>query len=400
MFGVTPVLVFLGPSAPPEDVARYLPEAELRPPVARGDLYAARLMRYSVFVIIDGVFHQDQAIPPREVVDVLEDGARVIGAASMGALRACVCWPAGAQGLGQIYRMFRHGLIGSEDEVAAVFNPARPFPALNEPLANIRLAARRARRAGLVTPCEERALVAAAQALPFADRSWSAVTAATGIALPADWRASQDAKRHDVASALKWVARRCAEDAGWASCPRRTRGTFGVLDPPARQGNLTLPRNESPAVESAFAAWMLLSGRANRYLDGAALDHIAALHSVPAEWWSPDGWETSNGDLGGVAAELREAAEARNEYEAEYLRFLAAQARLAGTSSFPPPATSPTATRDRVAIEHRFDNWAQLCASLATENVEMLRLLTDALATPPAGQSPGARVGDVDESNA
>lgn len=392
---MTPVLVFLGPSAPPGDVARLLPGAEVRPPVARGDLYAARLMRYSVFVIIDGVFHQDQAIPPREVVDVLQDGARVIGAASMGALRACDCWPAGAQGLGQIYRLFRLGVIGSEDEVAAVFNPARPFPALNEPLANIRLAARRARRARLITTDEEAALVTAAKALPFESRTWRAVQEASGVELPKDWRATQDAKRQDVATALTWVARRCAEDPPWADCPRQTHDTFGVLDPPPRQGRLVLPWEGDPG--AAFAAWMLLSGRANRYLPGRALDHLACAPPLPARWWAPDAWNGTVGPLRLVADTLRESAKAKNEYDAEVLRFAAVHDRLTRAVGSAPDLAAAARARHRVAIAHRFTDWATLCRSLSSETVEKLKHLTDGQVTLPDAGRAGAWCGVVNE---
>ncbi|MEM9778753.1 MAG: hypothetical protein AAF813_02465, partial [Pseudomonadota bacterium] len=67
-------VVYLGPSARPEAVLRHLPDAVLRPPIKRGDLHRDRLLRFSVFVVIDGVFAQEEALSPREVVDVIADG--------------------------------------------------------------------------------------------------------------------------------------------------------------------------------------------------------------------------------------------------------------------------------------------------------------------------------------
>src|SRR5690242_15969608 len=85
--GIPPV-VYVGPTLAEQEVSEALPGAEIRPPVRRGDLYRDRMLRYSVFVVIDGVFNQQEALPLREIIDVLGDGAWVVGASSMGALRA------------------------------------------------------------------------------------------------------------------------------------------------------------------------------------------------------------------------------------------------------------------------------------------------------------------------
>jgi len=79
-------------------------------------------------VIIDGVFHQEPAVPPREILDVLEDGAVIVGASSMGALRAAECWPAGMRGVGTIYRLYRRGALKSDDEVIGVLYVMSAIP--------------------------------------------------------------------------------------------------------------------------------------------------------------------------------------------------------------------------------------------------------------------------------
>src|SRR4051794_35601061 len=111
-------VVFLGPTCPAEDVLSILPDAMVVPPVRRGDLYRYRILKHSLFVVIDGVFCTAPAVSPREVVDVLADGATVIGASSMGAIRAADCAPAGAIGIGEVYGLYRRRILSSEDEVA------------------------------------------------------------------------------------------------------------------------------------------------------------------------------------------------------------------------------------------------------------------------------------------
>src|SRR5688572_24185459 len=98
-----PLIAFVGSTISRAEAGRLCPGLDLRPPARRDDLYRAREGGAWGFLLIDGVFMQDDAVSPREVVDVLDDGALVVGAASMGALRAADCWPAGARGIGLIY---------------------------------------------------------------------------------------------------------------------------------------------------------------------------------------------------------------------------------------------------------------------------------------------------------
>ena len=65
---------------------RSLPTVAHAPPVKRGDLTAVD--EYEVIVILDGEFGQHDSVSPKEILAVLEKGKTVIGAASMGALRA------------------------------------------------------------------------------------------------------------------------------------------------------------------------------------------------------------------------------------------------------------------------------------------------------------------------
>jgi len=386
-----PVLVFLGPSAPESDVREVLPNAEIRPPVQRGDLHAARLLRYSVFIIIDGVFFQNDAISPREVVDVLEDGARVIGASSMGALRACDCWPAGAKGIGRIYRIFRRGIIGSEDEVAAVLNPLSGFPALNEPLANIRIAARAARRQGVISAASEVDIVAAAQAMPYAERSWASVLARSGCETSADWFARCDAKRRDARDACAYVARHIRSDPDWAERPRRSRSTFGVLAQP-RSGRALdhqapiLPAESAPG----FTLWTLLTGRANRYLRGpSAFEILQGLTgSVPKRWWvAPMAFDPPDvgQEIGRIHRELSSCADDLGELEAEQFRYLAFVRAASDLGEDPPAPEELSRAKARVAIGHRFANWSALSQSQSPEIVEMMKELIQSSARARGG---------------
>lgn len=130
-------VIFTGPSLSHDDAKKILGEAECSPPVKRGDVLTAFEKGARIIGIIDGVFHQDVAVSPREILGVLRKGCVVVGGSSMGALRAVELDGFGMIGVGEIYRMYKSGEIDSDDEIAVVFNPVT-FEPLSEPLVNIR----------------------------------------------------------------------------------------------------------------------------------------------------------------------------------------------------------------------------------------------------------------------
>ena len=147
----------------------------MRPPARRDDLYRAREQGAWGFLVIDGVFMQDDAVSPREVVDVLEDGALVLGAASLGALRAADCWPAGARGIGLIYRLYRRGVLESDEDVAVAVSADGSDAAVSLPLVNVRYAMARAVRSGALDRPTARQIVSAAASIYYPERTWRQV---------------------------------------------------------------------------------------------------------------------------------------------------------------------------------------------------------------------------------
>jgi len=110
----------------------------------------------------------------REILSALSRGVRVIGASSMGALRAAELDTLGMEGVGLVYRLYKEGTLVSDDEVALIYDPESFFP-LSEPLVNIRCTLRKARESGIVTADEEKEFLASARSLYFPDRTYSLV---------------------------------------------------------------------------------------------------------------------------------------------------------------------------------------------------------------------------------
>jgi len=130
------IVVFLGPSLCRARAEEIL-QAEWRPPARRGDVYRAAQEGARIIVLIDGVFFQDSSVAHKEVIYALDAGSRVLGASSMGALRASELDVYGMEGVGLIYQAYKNGRLVSDDEVALTFDPFA-FEPRSEPLVNIR----------------------------------------------------------------------------------------------------------------------------------------------------------------------------------------------------------------------------------------------------------------------
>ena len=206
------IIVFLGPSLD-RDAAEVILQADYRPPAKRGDLLRAAEDGAAVIGLIDGVFHQESAVAHREILAALRKGVRVIGASSMGALRAAEMDTLGMVGIGKVYRMYKTGELNSDDEVALVFDPVSGY-SLSEPLVNIRFTLRKARECGVISGKEHDALLTAARSVFYPQRTYARIAAAAGTAGAGTqerflaWVGENacDRKRLDAIEALEYIA--------------------------------------------------------------------------------------------------------------------------------------------------------------------------------------------------
>jgi hypothetical protein len=166
------VHVFVGPTLAAQDVAAAAPGATIHPPVAHGDLLRLDLGPGDTAVIVDGYFHHVASVRHKEILWLLAKRVRVIGCASMGALRAAELAPYGMVGNGVVFEMYRDGTIDADDEVAVPHTEDLDYRKLGVPLVNVRHAVAAAQRAGVLADAEAAAVVAAGQALHYTGRSW------------------------------------------------------------------------------------------------------------------------------------------------------------------------------------------------------------------------------------
>ncbi len=114
-------IIFLGPSLSREK-ARKILDADYRPPAKKGDLLQLILKEIDIVGLVDGYFLQDYPPTPIEVYNLVRKrNVKVFGSSSLGALRAVELGKYGMIGIGKIFRLFRDGILESDDEVAVTF---------------------------------------------------------------------------------------------------------------------------------------------------------------------------------------------------------------------------------------------------------------------------------------
>ena len=223
-------LVFVGPTLPAAEVAALLPAAELHPPVAVLDvlrlLHVRRRRLPARLAIIDGYFERMAAVWHKELLLALEHGVEVWGAASMGALRAAELAPHGMRGVGAIYRGFASGRLRADAEVAVAHLPGEwGYQPVSVALVDVRDAVARARAARVVTAAGAAALVAAATATFYGDRTWASLATALPVAARprfAAWLAATrpGRKADDARELLRALARTPPVSVPGAAVPR------------------------------------------------------------------------------------------------------------------------------------------------------------------------------------
>jgi hypothetical protein len=209
-------IVFAGPTLPAAEVTALLPGAQVRPPVRHGDLLSLDLTAGDRVLIIDGLFLQTASVRHREILYLLQRGITVAGSSSMGALRAAELRRFGMRGFGEVFRLYRDGVIDADDEVAVVHGTAEDgYRGYSDPLVSIRIALRGAVAAGVIGEPDALAMLDLARAMPFRARSFRGLDRAArgrvaGAPAFAAWRAGRDtdAKAADARLMLAAAASR------------------------------------------------------------------------------------------------------------------------------------------------------------------------------------------------
>lgn len=157
-------------------------ELTIMPPIKKGDLND--LNTDSPVLIVDGVFAQSLAITPKECFSYINSGRILMGASSMGAIRAAELWKYGMIGIGNIYNMYRMGQLQSDADVAVSYGimEDQNVKELTYSVAHIAAVLLHIENIGYIGPSTSFKLIQTARKIYFADRyemtllkSWKAV---------------------------------------------------------------------------------------------------------------------------------------------------------------------------------------------------------------------------------
>jgi hypothetical protein len=201
-------LVFTGPSTHGVDLGRW-PGIDFRPPAVCGDILAAVREGRRRIGLIDGVFRDAPSVWHKEILHALSRGVAVLGAASMGALRAAECAAFGMQGVGGIFEDYAAGRRTADADVALAYGPAGlDYAPLSLPLVDAEATVAELRRRRLLPAKDCAAMARAAADMHFSLRSFEAMAREAGLApAVADILASAavNRKREDAQALLDLI---------------------------------------------------------------------------------------------------------------------------------------------------------------------------------------------------
>lgn len=172
----TDVVVFAGPTLARDSEEEALRDltarVDVRPPARRGDVLTAVGDGAGTMVILDGYYYTVPSVTHKEILYALDCGVRVIGAASLGALRAAELEAFGMIGVGSVFEAYRDGTLDGDDEVALLHGPAEAdYLPLTVALVEVRHALERLVEEEVVSPEAAERLVAELEAVGFVERT-------------------------------------------------------------------------------------------------------------------------------------------------------------------------------------------------------------------------------------
>ena len=176
--------IFIGPTLSVEEAQSHL-DAVYLPPVKYGDVYRiTQLYQPQVIAIIDGYFNQVPAVWHKEILWAMSRGASVLGASSMGALRAAELEPLGMIGLGKIFEGYQKSILPpyvdeifeDDDEVAVTHAPAElGYETLSEAMVNIRFTLAKAQQQKIIDLQSRNILIRIAKELFYPQRNFQLI---------------------------------------------------------------------------------------------------------------------------------------------------------------------------------------------------------------------------------
>ena len=178
-------IVYLGPTLNREEASKIL-DADYRDPAKKGDFlrlsHTSEEKKYVGF--IDGVFLHDYPPSPIEVYHLAtRKNIELIGASSLGALRAVELEKFGMKGIGKIFQLFKNGILNADDEIAVTFVRDKNI-LQSEALIDIRFNLFLAYKKGIITKQTKKRFVKIAKNIYFPFRNYEDIVKLTEEQFP------------------------------------------------------------------------------------------------------------------------------------------------------------------------------------------------------------------------
>lgn len=184
--------IFIGPTGRGLDLSGLT----VLPPAQQGDIATEVLKGRDTLILIDGYFTQHLAPWHKEILFAIENGCRVIGAGSLGALRAVECKRYGMEAVGVIAKWYENYTCLDDSEVALAHSCAEDgYVPLSVPLVNIRATVHALNEdSGIIKACSE---------IFFMERSWQKIKSVIGEKADLLKRHYVDQKAIDAKAAIE-----------------------------------------------------------------------------------------------------------------------------------------------------------------------------------------------------
>ena len=136
-------LIFVGPSINSEyrESLNKKKDFLIRPPIQAGDIWKVLSEEKDIshILIIDGYFYTKLSVLHKEILSAINQNKIVIGAASLGALRAKELNSYGMIGFGEVYDFYNRFPHTGDDEVGILHTDDMQYKNLSIPLINLRI---------------------------------------------------------------------------------------------------------------------------------------------------------------------------------------------------------------------------------------------------------------------
>lgn len=169
------LIVYVGPTLSTQTITENFHNVVVNPPLQRDQLKTqylnSQIQTNDSVLVIDGQFSGIESPPVSDFRWLATKGVNLIGASSLGAVRAMECSPIGMKGIGWVYRQFREGRFTSDADVAVRMDPETAYKQLTVPICDIVYYCDSLYEKGILSDASRRDIISSARNIYYLDRT-------------------------------------------------------------------------------------------------------------------------------------------------------------------------------------------------------------------------------------